>query len=41
MEPIRFDDVEVSLNRDNAPCDNMEQLTDEVERHADTEPKLE
>ncbi len=41
MEPIRFDDEEVSLDRDNAPCNNMEQLTEEVKRYADTKPKLE
>jgi hypothetical protein len=40
MEPVRFDNVEVSLNRYDAPCGNMEQLAGEVYGHADAKPKL-
>jgi hypothetical protein len=41
MEPVSFDNVEVALERDNAPCGNMEQLAEDVYGHADAKPKLE
>ncbi len=41
MQPVRLDDVQVSLNRDDAPSNNMKQLTDEVERNCNAKPKLE
>ncbi len=41
MEPVSFDDVEVSLDRDNAPGNNMVQLAEEVEWGTHTEEQPE
>jgi len=41
VQPVTLDDVQVSLNRDDAPSNNMKQLTDEVDRNCNAKPKLE
>ena len=39
MKPISFDDVQISEDRNTAPCHNVEQLAEEVEEKCDPIPQ--